>query len=339
MQSRQSWQPRLHRRRGSLSLSRGHTFRVLLHAPVSAIHGNQERGQEHGLLPETHWQRPRHSPLLSPQRSRVPPILPHRVPGDRPGKPSQPPCPFPRTHSHAARCPGLCSGAFAVRIPRNRGRQTELLLPTTGHPERTLAQEALLRTRSQHNDRALIRGQVPHVPLFRLLLFPLWLPSPSSIPDLAFWTVSRPICWLMEVCSKRFPRCGSSIFRLAQHSSIWLGKPFWPPPDALRRKTRATKSSAISGSRSCGTSGNTGSSQLTTGSFSIYRTSATPVIGARDYIQVGETASYRTTTSARKFKIWHHNAKRSSKASWWTDRLAYLKRPRSGNQRQAQQAK
>src|SRR2546426_60111 len=75
------------------------------------------------------------------------------------------------------------------------------------------------------------------------------------------------------------------------------------------RKTQATKSSGISGFRSCGTSGNTGSSQPTTSSSSISRTSATPVIGARDSIQVGETASYRTTTSARKFKIWHHNAK------------------------------
>src|SRR5207253_3255596 len=72
--------------------------------------------------------------------------------------------------------------------------------------------------------------------------------------------------------------------------------------------TQATKSSAISGSRSCGTSGNTGSSQPTTGSSSISRTSATPVIGARDSIQVGETASYRTTTSALKFKIWHDHA-------------------------------
>src|SRR5439155_25120854 len=91
------------------------------------------------------------------------PILPHRVPGHRPGKPSQPPCSFPRTHSRAARCPGLRPDAFAVRISRNRGPQTELLLPTTGHPERNLAQEAVLRSRSQQNDRALFRGQVPHV--------------------------------------------------------------------------------------------------------------------------------------------------------------------------------
>src|SRR2546430_3550563 len=53
----------------------------------------------------------------------------------------------------------------------------------------------------------------------------------------------------MEVCLKRFPRCGSSIFRLVRRSSRLLGKPFWPPPAALRRKTQATKSSAITGSR------------------------------------------------------------------------------------------
>src|SRR2546430_16324497 len=143
----------------------------------------------------------------------------------------------------------------------------------------------------------------------------------------------------MEVCSKRFPRCGSSMFRLVQRSSNLRGKSFYPLQAALQRKIRVKKSSAITGSRSCGTKGNTGSSQPTTSSSSISRTSATHVIGARDYIQVGETASFRTTSSARKFKIWHHNAKWSSKASWWTDRLAYLKRPRSGNQRQAQQSK
>src|SRR6266566_1364021 len=88
-----------------------------IHAPVSPIRWNQERGQEHGFLPKTSCQGPCHSPLLSPQWSRVPPILPHRVPSHRPGKPSQPPCSFPRTHSHTARCPGLRRDAFAVRIP------------------------------------------------------------------------------------------------------------------------------------------------------------------------------------------------------------------------------
>src|SRR2546421_8274685 len=48
----------------------------------------------------------------------------------------------------------------------------------------------------------------------------------------------------------------TTLFRsLVRRSSRLLGKPFWPPPAALRRKTQATKSSAISGSRSCGTSG------------------------------------------------------------------------------------
>src|SRR5437899_5151796 len=42
---------------------------------------------------------------------------------------------------------------------------------------------------------------------------PLWLPSRSSIPDLASWTVSKLICWPTEVCSKRFPRYASSMFR------------------------------------------------------------------------------------------------------------------------------
>src|SRR5207244_13176353 len=113
---------------GSLVLRPGPTLPGLLHAPVSAVHAKLERGQEPAFLPDSPCQGPRHSPLLSPQWSRVPPILPHRVPGHRPGKSSQPPCSFPRTHSHAARCPGLRPDAFAVRIPKNRGPQTELLL-------------------------------------------------------------------------------------------------------------------------------------------------------------------------------------------------------------------
>src|SRR5207244_5002 len=191
-----------------------------------------ERGQEHGLLSKTPWQRPRHSPLLSPQWSRVPPILPHRVPGHRPGKPSQPPCPLPRTHSYPARCSGLRPDAFAVRISRNRGRQTELLLPAAGPPERTLAQEALLRSRSQHNDRALLRAQVPHVPLFGFL----------------------------------HSACG---YLLVRRSPTWHSVPFQAPPEGLWKSV---------------------------------------CIGARDSVQGGETASYRTTTSALKFKIWHDHA-------------------------------
>src|SRR5213080_3432230 len=153
------------------------------------------------------------------------PILPHRVPSHRPGKPSQPPCAFARTHSHTARCPGLRPDAFAVRISRNRGRQTELLLPTTGHPERTLAQEAVLRSRSQHNDRALLRGQVPHVPLSRHLLSPCgylhlrgprtWHPRQFQDPSAGLWksvrSASRGTARLYFASSNAVRDCAKSL--------------------------------------------------------------------------------------------------------------------------------
>src|SRR5204862_7283333 len=150
---------------------------------------------------------------------------PRRVPGHRPGKPAQPPCPFARTHSHTARCPGLRPGALAVRISRNRGRQTELLLPTAGHPERTLAQEALLRSRSQQTDRALLRGQVPHVPLFRFLLSPCgylhvrrsrtWHSGQFQDPSAGLWksvrSASRGAARLCFASSNAVRTCAESL--------------------------------------------------------------------------------------------------------------------------------
>jgi hypothetical protein len=132
--------------------------------------------------------------------------------------------------------------------------------------------------------------------------FPMFLSSGALSSPVVTFTFVDPGLGIVDSFKTHLLAYGSLFEALSEVRIVYIS------PDALQRKIRAKKSSAISGSRSCGMSGNTGSSQPTTWSSSISRTSATPVIGARDSIQVGETASYRTTTSALRFKIWHHHA-------------------------------
>src|SRR6266478_9506234 len=129
-----------------------------------------------------------------------------------------------------------------------------MLLPAAGHPERTLAQEALLRSRSQQNDRALFCGQVPHVPLFQLLLSPCgylhlrrsrtWHPGQFQDPSAGLWkfvrSAFRAAARLYFASSDAIRTCAESLSGHRRPPSEERpgrrNPPLFPAPEAVGRE-------------------------------------------------------------------------------------------------------
>src|SRR6266436_8204990 len=128
-----------------------------------------------------------------------------------------------------------------------------LLLPPTGHPERTLAREALLRSRSQQNDRALFCGQVPHVPLFRFLHSPCgylhvrrsraWHPGQFQDPSAGLWksvrSAFRGAARLCFSSSNAVRDCSENLSghrrTPSEERSRRRNPPLFPAPEAMGR--------------------------------------------------------------------------------------------------------
>src|SRR5882757_751948 len=114
--------------------------------------------------------------------------------------------------------------------------------------------------------------------------FPMFLCSGSSSPPVVTFTFVDPGLGILDSFKTHLLAYGSLFEALPEVRLVYISpRPTQFEPArktflaALRRKIRAKKSFAISGPRSCGTNGNTESSQPRTSSSSIYRTSATHV--------------------------------------------------------------
>src|SRR5260370_19681336 len=139
---------RLRRSRGSVSLHRSDTFRLLCGTPVSRLH-RSPLGQAHGpLLEQTSNQAPRSDRMFSKKRNGLSPVLPASLPPDRPREYSQPPRTRNRTHPAAHRDARFRSAESGVSVPRNRARQSPLFLESIAGPESVPTLEDLSRTKN-----------------------------------------------------------------------------------------------------------------------------------------------------------------------------------------------